>query len=192
MDGWDKGADFLNSVLQEVQQTYMCDRESTQLLSLARCYLQLANEGLKRAKDKDMTAEQVAKRTRKYITARPIDAENEVFGHLASAAIRLATIAEKYPDLKLGKDYRKYVKGQRKKAIQESKGEISGNLSEYIHILLRDNTGHIEDGSRIEAEVRKEVIPEISLSTAYSAVEKLLGQIEAELLNNGIVDKGDN
>jgi hypothetical protein len=44
----------------------------------------------------------------------------------------------------------------------------------------------------IYADVRKEVIPEISLSSACSAVEKLLTQVESELLGNNIVDQSDS
>jgi hypothetical protein len=79
----------------------MCDRESTQLLLLARHYLHLAKKALEQVADTDITAKDVTKKSKKYVADGTIDSENEVLGHLASAAIRLATIAEKYPKLNL-------------------------------------------------------------------------------------------
>ena len=152
----------------------------------------MANDSLKRVKNKDITSEEVARQSKKYISAGSLDPENEAFGHLASAAIRLATIAERHPNLTLGKNYRHYVKGQQKRAVQESKKEIFRYLSDYIHILFRDNVTHIEEANIIYADVRKESIPKISLSSAHSAVKELLQKIESELINKEIVEKSDS
>jgi len=169
----------------------LSDRETIQLLLLARHYVGLAKEALQRVKDTSITVKQVAEFSIKY---RPdsIDAENETFGHIASAAIRLATIAEKYENngrLDLGKNYRTYLKEGH--TIQETIDEVSRNLSEYIHILFRDIVGHTEETdkewAKNYAEVREKVRPEITLAKAFDAVEKLHSKIEGELLREGMV-----
>lgn len=94
----------------------MRDREAIQLLTVARRYLELARNTLERVPDKHVTAEQISQRSTEYTKSALIDPENEAFAHLASAAIRLATIAEKRHNRPPGKSYRSYVKKQSKAA----------------------------------------------------------------------------
>jgi len=169
----------------------MGNREVTQLLALASHYLFLARKSLRRVKDPFITSGQLAEKPIKYSADGVIDAENETFGHLASAAIRLATIAEKYEKngrMDLGKNYRTLKEGPK---TQETIDEVSKNLQEFIHFLYRDVVCHTEETdkefAKKYAEVREKLRHIIRLNEAFDAVEKLHNKIEKELLREGIV-----
>ncbi len=165
----------------------MIDREATQLLSLASHYIRLARFAVERVEDKSITSGQVDEQSVKYNTEGSVSPEDEVFSHIASAAIRLATIAEKYPKKNFGKNYREL----KDKSNNDAEKEILSNLSQYIHYLFRDNVSHNEEEENERfaryAEIRKRVIPKISIDRTYSAADQLLRQIANELIREGIV-----
>jgi hypothetical protein len=122
-------------------------RETEQLLAVANHYLAEArlllksNPGLA-----SMTIGEITQRHRK----RSLSHAEMVLAHVGSAAVRLATICE-ISGYRPTKNYRAEFyqrSGDRKNgwACSKIKANIAANLSEHLHLLLRDNIAHEEPG----------------------------------------------
>jgi hypothetical protein len=150
----------------------MKSRELEQLQLVAAHYLDLA----KRA---SRTHPAVLKCTIGQVTAghvpgKKLQSAELVLAHLASSAIRLATVCEK-EKTKFSPPYRTafYKNGTRKGAMQKDNvlKQITGNLHEHVHFLLRDAVSHEENVKSDMARDRAEILIPLNVAQILVALE---------------------
>jgi hypothetical protein len=155
------------------------DRETTQLLLVARHYIRSARRLVRRD-------ESILRRTVQEITEEHNPSHlgrAELFlAHLASAATRLCTVCEKHKRL-CPDPYRHFYKRKKRKlgVTRESIiREILANLQDHIHFLLRDNVGHMEDAADI-AKDRWDVLKQLTMRQVLECLSKSYEQIHKAL-----------
>jgi hypothetical protein len=149
----------------------MKSRELEQLQLVAAHYLDLA----KRA---SRAHPAVLKCTIGQVTAGHVPGKLQsaelLLAHLASSAIRLATVCEK-EKTKFSPPYRTafYKNGTRKGAMQKHDvlKQISGNLHEHVHLLLRDAVSHEENVKSDMASDRTEILIPLHVKQILVALE---------------------
>jgi len=159
----------------------MKSRELEQLQLVAGHYLSLA----KRASRTDPA---VLKCTIGQVTAGHVPGKLQraelVLAHLASSAIRLATVCEK-EKTKFSPPYRNafYKKGTRMGAMQRHVviKQITDKLHEHVHFLLRDAVSHEENVKTDMASDRAEILIPLNVGQILVALESSAKTIRASV-----------
>lgn len=168
----------------------MNNREAQQLFLVAKYYYHCAISVPKKDVNINKTSAELEKKKIQLNKQGKLDNENKIFAHLTSSAIRLATLREKFEELDLGKDYkiefRKNINAS-SADIRKVSNKILYNISDYIHVLLRDAVAHYENEETIERKARGDIIRKVTLSTAVSALHDLLKKCEQQLKSKNLV-----
>lgn len=149
----------------------MKSRELEQLLLVATHYLALARRASRT--DPAILRDTVDQVVSSHVSGKLCRAEL-LLAHLASAAIRLATICEK-EKTKFPAPYRTalYKSGARKGAMQKHAilTQITKRLHEHIHFLLRDAVAHEENVKSDMASDRADVLMQLTVGQILAALE---------------------
>ncbi len=123
----------------------MVSRELDQLLLVARHYLSQARRASRR---QPAILDKTLREVTDNHTCDQLRPAEFVLAHLASCAIRLATVCEK-EKARFPAPYRSafYHKGQRKGGMSKKQitEQITRDLDQHVHFLLRDNVAHEEN-----------------------------------------------
>jgi hypothetical protein len=100
-------------------------------------------------------------------------------GHLASCAIRLITINErkKLELTVLPKDIKN------SKSVNDVAKCLLENIDDFIHVMLRDNVGHIENARCISWQGRQQAVEQITPRIALKSMGKVFDNYYSELKN---------
>ena len=159
----------------------MKGREIEQLLLVATHYLSLA----KRMSRSDpailkCTVDQVAF----HHVAGKLQKAELILAHLASSGIRLATVCEK-ERTKFPASYRTafYKNGNRKGGMSKHDviAQVTKDLSEHIHVLLRDAVAHEENVKSAMASDRAEVLMALTVGRVLAAIESCATRVRASV-----------
>lgn len=108
--------------------------------------------------------------------------EELLLAHLASCAIRLSTVCEK-EKAKFPAPYRSafYKGGSRKGGMSKAQitTQITQDLDQHIHFLLRDNVAHEENVKNHMAGDRFAILMPLTISQALSALGSCAKKIRA-------------
>lgn len=160
-------------------------REIHQLLRTARYYIAQAESMLSKYQQLEiMTIGEITKAH----SRRGLSSGEMVLAHYGSASVRLATICE-IQRYKPTQNYRERLyerSGKRRTAWTSRKisGEITNNLPEHIHLLLRDNVAHEEPGIRNNRDIagdRFAILKVVKIGTCKKALKKTVRIIDASL-----------
>lgn len=160
-------------------------REIQQLLKTARYYIAQANSVL--SKHQQLESVTIGKITKAH-SRRGLSPGEMVLAHYGSAAVRLATICE-IQGYRPTQNYRKLFyegSGKRKTAWTRARisGEITNNLQEHMHLLLRDNVAHEEPGIKNNRDIagdRFSILKVVTIGACKEALKKTTRIIEASL-----------
>jgi len=160
-------------------------REINQLLRTARHYIAQAESVLSRYQQlESMTIGQITKAH----SRGGLSPGEMVLAHYGSASVRLATICE-IQGYKPTQNYRiRFYErsGKRRTAWtrREISGEITNNLQEHIHLLLRDNVAHEEPGIKNNRDIaadRFAILKVVSIDACRKALKKTVRIIDSSL-----------
>lgn len=176
------------------------EREIRQLWHAATTYWDLAKK-LSKALPADkmqLTSEAIA---RPYTTAIPTVQDEwgpSILGaHLNSAAIRFATIDERFKEEQQGRVFDYYIDEFDNYAVKDSataQSLLTSRFDEFVHQLLRDNVAHIENPQKgISAErkilfqARQTVLLGKTLGEQFEALQGVMATFESELIKRGVI-----
>lgn len=160
-------------------------REVDQLLKVANYYFGQAESVL--SKHQQLESKTIGQITKRYCS-RGLSSGEIILAHFASAAVRLATICEIKGDQQT-KNYRKmfYEKSGKRRTNwprQKILGEITSNLHEHIHLLLRDNISHEEPGLKNKKEIAADrfvILKVTTIGSCRKALKKTIRNINDHL-----------
>jgi hypothetical protein len=160
-------------------------RETDQLLKAANYYL--AEAGCIISSRPRLEAKTIGYITRSHNTRGFSDGEIAL-AHLASAAVRLATICE-INCYRPTENYRTkfYERSGKRKSNWPSikiRRDVTNNLSEHLHLLLRDNVAHEEPGIKNNSDLaadRFQILKAITIGACEHALKKTVRQIKRSL-----------
>ncbi len=155
----------------------MKSRELDQLVLLVSHYLS-------QAKRTSRSYPAILSRTLREVTNNHVlgqlRPEELLLAHLASCAIRLATVCEK-EKTKLPAPYRRafYNKGSRKGGMSKNQitTQITQDLDQHIHFLLRDNVAHEENINSDMAGDRFDILMQLTINQILSALDSCAKKI---------------
>lgn len=139
----------------------MFKHELTQLISVAKFYLAIADEIELSRSEQDMTIEQHSVSASASLTAESLTALDRYFAHLGSAAIRLATIHEI-----IAGNARVAWRHAYPKPCEPTPTEIQRGIDNGFEILFRDNIAHSQH-------------PPVTIEKASAFREAVLGNMTA-------------
>lgn len=155
----------------------MKSRELDQLLLVASHYLS-------QAKRRSRSNPAILNRTLRQVTDNhaigKLGPDELLLGHLASCAIRLSTVCEK-EKAKFPTPYRKAFYNGRCRKVGMSKNQITAqitqDLDQHIHFLLRDNVAHEENVSTDMAADRFDILMPLTIHQTLSALDACANKI---------------
>jgi hypothetical protein len=157
----------------------MKSREIEQLLLVAMHYLSLA-------KRISRTDPAILECTVDQLASHHVDGKLQkaelILAHLASSGIRLATVCEKKP---FAMPYRTafYKKGKRKGSMLKADvvAQLTKDLCEHIHFLLRDAVAHEENVNSDMASDRADVLMPLTVKQVLAAIESCATRVRASV-----------
>lgn len=160
-------------------------READQLLAAARHYLAEARRVL--ARRPNLAPLTIGEIARSHQTGSLSPGE-VVLAHIASAAVRLATICEiaGYRPTENYRDRFYERSGKRKGGWSRNsiRADIAAKPHEHLHLLLRDNVAHEEPGIANKKQVAADRLAILNVTT-IDTCSRVLGKIAKGLRTRG-------
>lgn len=158
-------------------------RESEQLLAVADEYIKQTRALLQG--DPRIAPMTIGEVTRLHRT-KSLTAAEKALAHLASAAVRLATLCE-IDGYRHSQNYRSsfYEPSGNRKAgwsLSRIKARIRSEPDQHLHLLLRDNVAHLVPGivnSRQLARDRAAVLKETTIEACNAALRALARRLKS-------------
>ena len=157
----------------------MVSRELDQLFLVARYYLSQAR---RRSRGQPTILDTTLREVTDNHSRAQLRPSELVLAHLASCAIRLATVCER-GKTRFPAPYRKafYKNGSRKGSMSKSQitARITQDLDQHVHFLLRDNVAHEENVKTDMAGDRFDILMPLTIRQVSSALDDCAKRIRA-------------